>query len=111
MQTKTIPHNSDNEIPPITEPIGRHWDQPDRSRILVDNECAMMDRKTFEALSEYSASMPSGVYEGKMWRRHDGIFDQEFLAKGGKPSWLLVWFGRSNKPGMVSVNSRPIVIV
>lgn len=99
-------------IPPITDPLGRAWKQPDRALILINDTTAIMTRRTFESLAEYSATNPSGAYEGKMWRRHDGAFDREFLAKGGKPEWLLCWYGESRiGPGYVSNNSRKIVIL
>jgi len=37
--------------------------------ILVDDECAMMDRAIFDRLPEYSCSIPSGAYRGKRWKR------------------------------------------
>ncbi len=101
-----------NTIPPITEPLGRYWEQPDLSAILIDDEFALMSRKTFDALSEYSASRPSGVYPGKMWKRHDGAFDRNFLAHGGKPEWLLCWYGESEiGPGYCSNHGRKIILL
>ncbi len=98
-------------IPPITDPMGRSWNQPDRREILIDDTHAIMTRRTFDALKTYSASNPSGVYEGKMWKRHNGAFDHEFLARGGKPEWLLVWYGKSLiGPGYVSNNYRKILL-
>lgn len=97
-------------IPRITDPLGRHWDQPNRSDIILDETHALMSRKTFALLAEYSASNPTGVYEGKMWKRHDGAFDHRFLARGGRPVWLLCWYGRSELPEHVSNNSRIIIL-
>ena len=88
-------------IPPITDPMGRHWDQPPREDILVDDEHAVMTASTFTALLEYSSSIPSGVYDGKMWRRHDY----------GDCLDLLMWFGPSDDPGKCKVNSRIILLV
>jgi hypothetical protein len=99
------------DIPPITHPMGRNWPQPDRARILIDETHALMTKRTFDELKEYSASFPSGVYPGKMWKRHDGAFDPAFLAAGGKPEWLLVWFGNHPDTKYVSNNSRKILIV
>lgn len=100
-----------NVIPPMTHPLGSHWKQPRTSEILLDDTHALMSRRTFDDLSEYSASNPSGVYEGKMWKREDGAFDREFLARGGKPEWLLCWYGESEKPDHVSNNSRKIILL
>jgi hypothetical protein len=100
------------EVPRITDPLGLHWRQPDRSEILFEDNNAIMTRTTFNKLCEYSGSFPSGVYEGKMWRRHDGGFDRAFRARGGKPTWKLVWYGVSRKgPDFVSNNFRDIIIV
>lgn len=103
--------NRNFEIPPITDPLGRNWQQPDRSEILIDDTHALMSRQTFQTLKEYSATFPTGVYEGKMWKRHDGALDHGFLARGGKPVWLLVWFGLSDNPDTVSNNFREILIL
>jgi len=99
-----------NVIPPMTHELSRHWKQPPTSEILIDDEYAVMERTTFERLSEYSATNPTGAYEGKMWRRHDGAFDQRFLAAGGKPVWMLCWYGESEKPDHVSNNYRKIIL-
>ncbi len=98
-------------VPRMTHPYGKHWDQPDRSEILIDETHALMTRKTFNELKEYSATNPTGAYEGKMWKRHDGSFDQQFLARGGRPVWMLCWYGRCDDPGMVSNNYRKIILV
>ncbi len=98
-------------IPRMTHPLSSAWDQPDRSEISVDATHALMSRATFEALKEYSASQPSGVYEGKMWRRHDGSFDREFIARGGKPTWMFCWFGPSEKgPEWCKTNMRIVLL-
>lgn len=98
-------------IPRMTHPLSRSWNQPDRSEILLDDTYALMTMRTFEHLPEYSATRPTGVYEGKMWRRHDGVFDYRFIASGGKPEWLLCWYGRCDKPDYVSNNSRKILLI
>jgi hypothetical protein len=98
-------------IPPITDPLGSAWDQPPVTEILIDGTHALMTLATFESLSEYSASKPTGVYPGKMWKRYDGAFDREFLARGGKPTWLLCWYGESRiGPGYCSNNYRQILL-
>lgn len=67
-------------IPEMTDPLGRYWDQPDRSSILVGKTEAFMSRTTFYLLPEYSGTFPSGTYVGKMWRR---------AADRG---WYLCWY-------------------
>lgn len=80
-------------IPTITNPMGSGWKQPNRRDIVIDEKYAVMSKRNFDSLAEYSASQPSGVYEGKMWKRHNGAFD-----------------GFSDKPNHVSNNFREILL-
>ncbi|MES2218392.1 MAG: hypothetical protein V4501_08265 [Pseudomonadota bacterium] len=90
----------ENVIPPMIDPLGKYWRQPDSSLIGVDEANALMDETTFRGLLNYSTSIPSGVYPGKMWRRtEDG------------QRWLLCWYGLSGKgDGFCSINNREILI-
>lgn len=98
-------------IPRMTHPYSRHWDQPDRKRILIDDTHALMTQEDFEKLADYSATIPTGVYEGKMWKRLDGCYDADFLHSGGRPEWLLMWYGPSPDPEKCSINHRKILVV
>lgn len=42
---------------------------------VYDDTHALMRTSTFRALPEYSCSVPTGVYPGKTWRRHDEAGD------------------------------------
>jgi hypothetical protein len=86
---------NNNIIPPITNPLGVYWKQPPTDSILLDDTHALMDVETFKNLSNYECSIPSGVYEGKMWRR----------------GMDLIWFGPSADPDKCSINVRGIIIV
>lgn len=109
---KLAQYESNVIIPPITDPLGKHWDQPSTKNIVIDENNAVMSKNVFNQLKEYSASIPTGVYPGKMWKRYDGVFDQEFIARGGKPTWKLCWYGEiPNKPELCSINMRDILIV
>ena len=79
--------------------MGRHWDQPDRSKVLVDDTHAVVTAATFRALAEYSRTMPTGVYEGKMWKAK--------TAAG----WMLRWYGPCDDPALVSNNQRILLVV
>lgn len=92
----------------MTHPLGQHWKQPEREMILIDDTHALMSKATFEKLSEYSCTIPTGVYEGKMWRRHDGIFDPHCPVE--KRRWLLGWFGFSDDLDKCSNNFREIIL-
>lgn len=86
-------------IPAMVDPLGQHWNQPDRKRITIDDTHALMDEATLKSLAEYSTSMPSGVYVGKMWKaRHAG-------------KWWLRWYGESTQPDCCSNNQREILTV
>lgn len=99
-------------IPPISDSMGRNWEQPRRDEILMDSEHAAMTKPAFEKLAEYSATYPSGVYIGKMWKRNDGLFDQNYRERGGKPEWMLCWYGESDQgAGFCSINTRLILLV
>lgn len=78
-------------IPAMTDPLGRYWNQPARDLILVDDTHAVMEQHAFAALSEYSSTFPGGVYPGKMWRRHDGVYDRNCPPE--RRRWLLCWYG------------------
>ena len=91
-----------NTIPEITDPMGRHWKQPSKDEILIDDTHALMPQNVFERLSDYSCTMPSGVYAGKMWRRRHDFYDP---SKG----WMLCWFGHDPEPGFCSNNFRDIL--
>jgi hypothetical protein len=100
----------EHEIPDMTDPLGQHWEQPSRAEIELRGGAAFMTRETMEKLKNYSASIPSGKYQGKMWRlcEHEASF-----GKIGAPdAWHIVWYGPSEKgEEYVKLNFRPIVII
>ncbi len=87
-----------NVIPPMTDPLGKYWDQPDTSRMLINSKYAVMTEKEFTELKDYSNSQPTGVYPGKCW-------------KATYNGWTkLCWFGISDKgEKYCSVNYRTIL--
>lgn len=88
-----------NTIPVITDPLGVHWKQPARDKIEIDDTHAMMNEISFNQLSEYSSSIPTGVYIGKMWKSFGGN------------EWILRWFGPCDDPGFVTNHQRIIMVV
>jgi hypothetical protein len=92
-------------IPDMTHPLSSHWRQPNKDKILVDNEVAIMEKETLKKLMEYSMSIPSGAYEGKMWKR------KYVNARTNCEEWILYWYGPSEKEGMVSINERSIILL
>jgi hypothetical protein len=87
-------------IPPITDPLGRYWKQPPADSVLVDDEVALMEKEHFDMLYDYSASIPTGTYAGKMWKsqRFDG--------------WVLLWY-EDDPDGQLDLllQRRPIVLI
>lgn len=91
-----------NVIPPITDPMGKYWEQPDSSKILIDDTHAVMDAATFLKLHDYSYSQPTGVYPGKMWRSGRRVV--------GGEKWFLKWYGLCEDITVCSNNAREILI-
>jgi hypothetical protein len=92
-----------NVIPEMTHPYGKHWDQPKDIRdVDMDDTHVLLNRRQFDGLHEYSASLPTGVYEGKCWRRED--------AEGGD---LLCWYDASpeGRPDLCTISFRRILII
>lgn len=90
--------NGEQIIPQITDPLGKNWKQPHRRYIEVDDTHALMSEQTFKGLLEYSCTIPSGKYEGKMWKAN----------RSGK--WYLAWYGPDLEPGYLSIEWREILI-
>lgn len=87
------------QIPDMTHPLGRVWDQPKRENILLDETHAVMSEKDFAELCEYSRTIPSGKYVGKMWKaKIDG-------------KWFLVWYDYDPNPDYLTIPSREILLI
>lgn len=113
-QTKTIKEHriattrvpATQFIPEITHPLGRYWEQPDRKLIQISPEHAYMSQKAFDELHEYSSSIPSGKYEGKMWKSHARWREGEKIID----QWSLVWYDVDPDPNMLSIKKRVIIV-
>lgn len=88
-------------IPEMTDPLGRHWQQPaDIRDAPIDSTTILLNPVQFARLLNYSASEPSGVYAGKCWKRE---------YEGG---WLLGFYSEHvGKPGWFRVKFRKILVV
>lgn len=89
------------EIPEITEPLGRYWDQPAKDEFVIDqlSEYAIMEMSVFKKFKEYSCSQPTGVYVGKMWVSiHNGV---KYLR----------WFDYDPDPKYCSNKQLEIIII
>jgi len=90
-------------IPPITDPFAKHWDQPDdMTSVVFDDKHVLLSHEQFIGLRDYSRSTPSGVYSGKCWK-----------WKGTFSGWFLCWFGEELEfpVGAIARYSREIIIV
>lgn len=88
-----------NEIPEMTHPYGKHWQQPrDIREAPMDKTHVLLDRRQFKGLHDYSATIPSGVYDGKCWRRRE------------RREWFLCWYSPSSDPKQCAINMRRIRI-
>lgn len=90
---------NDRPVPAMTDPMGSHLEQPSTENMKFTETCVEMSRSDFEKLHNYHNSYPSGVYDGKMWKREDcmGV-------------WYLLWYGPSSEPDKCSVSSRQIIV-
>lgn len=86
-------------LPAMTDPLGRHWQQPKRENVLIDDRHACCTRADFDLLPEYSATIPTGAYVGKMWKRRQ------------PDRWLLCWYAPADKPDHVVVHWRELIVV
>lgn len=58
------------KIPVMDDPLGKCWGQPEglRDRVQVYETHATIHEDDWRKLHDYSASFPSGVYPGKVWK-------------------------------------------
>lgn len=83
-------------IPQISDPLGKHWEQPKREDLTIAGGNVFMSISDFGKLRNYSSSVPSGVYVGKMWKaQRRGI-------------WFLCWFDVHPDPGYCSIKHLKI---
>lgn len=87
-------------IPAMTNPLGKYWNQPDQRQIYIDAEKAYMREREFNALVNYTHSLPSGAYIGKIWK-----------GQNIKGDWYLGWYGPYPTSGYCSNNYRDIAIL
>ena len=91
-------------IPLITDKMGRNWEQPNRDLIELDETHALMSWIEFDKLAEYSCSLPTGTYVGKMWKRH---FPNVLLEHVG--IWYLCWYDKIIEDH-ITIERREIII-
>lgn len=71
---------------------------PKRGTCLVTDDEAIMTIDYFDALLEYSSSLPTGTYIGKRWKRFVGRGDQRWMmgeyAEDPDPEKVLILWRR-----------------
>lgn len=88
-----------NSIPPMTDELGKCWTQPDREQIDFSDGAAKLSQAAFEKLLDYSYSIPSALYPGKMWKSYHF----------GLKLWFLSWVeSATDAPGAIVVHNRVI---
>lgn len=101
-------------IPPMTDPLGRHWRQPDTDNFVLDDTHVIMSQRDFDSLSDYSHSYPSGVYHGKCWKTRISVTltckETQRQTLGWTDRWQLRWYGPHEDPKLCSINHREIII-
>lgn len=91
---------SANDIPVITDPLGRSWRNPQGvHEATMDGSYVWLTQAQVDELHEYSSSYPSGVYDGKCWKRDDGA--------GG---YWLCWYYDDGTPGKCAIGYRSIIV-
>lgn len=65
-----------------------------------------LSEKDFDALDDYSCSIPTGTYVGKRWkRRHPYVHYPDVV-----PTWTMGEYYEYGDHGRVGINWRPIVV-
>lgn len=76
--------------------------------MLLDATDAVMTRREFDSLDEYSTSLPSGVYAGKIWKCHLGAFARRMNPSLPAPIWKLVEYVDDGDPESMAIHWRII---
>lgn len=97
-------------IPLMTDPMGKHWKQPDLTDLDVSGDTVELTQAQFDGLLEYSTSVPTGVYAGKCWKAEHLEWEERGVRRTG--IWHLRWFGESTiGPGFCSNHQRIIKFI
>lgn len=85
----------------IVSQFGLRLHSPERTNAPI-----CLSEKDFEALDDYSCSLPSGTYVGKRWkRRFPYVHDPDVV-----PVWTMGEYCECDIPGQIGINWRPIVV-
>ncbi len=77
--------------------------------LLVDDTHALCDTADFDALLDYSCSLPSGTFLGKVWKRSDAFY------RGRNPDEPLLWqlaeYVPCDIPGQIGIKWRDLEVI
>lgn len=98
-------------VPSIPKEKSTFWSQPAPSTFVFqipdgtqEPNLVYMAEKDRAWLKDYSHSMPTGVYPGKMWKC-------QWTNLDGSIDWHLVWYGIvPDKPEVCSIHHCPILL-
>lgn len=100
-------------VPEIPKENGTSWvrEQPNTTALVFQipdgtqqPNLVYMSENDRNRLKDYSHSMPTGVYPGKMWKCRWTNLD-------GSWDWHLMWYGIvPDKPNVCSINHCPIML-
>lgn len=97
-------------IPPITDPLGKHWKQPVDIRMAPMNDThVLLTRAQLRQLAEYSTSTPTGVYPGKCWSSYHVDGNPNLPRKHLAGQWYLKWYRASKDPRYCNIEVRTIL--
>lgn len=89
-----------NTIPEADSEWVAYWQAPHRNEIEFRGDAAVMDKAAFDKLLNYSSSLPTGVWIGKLWK-----------ARLDDGRWYLRWYSTDPRNAAnCLINSRPITI-
>lgn len=73
-------------------------------KALLDADTAVMDQEAFNALPDYSCSLPTGTTIGKRWKRRRDYHDE---TKG----WVMGEYVTHRDPNLTGIVWRDIEVV
>lgn len=96
-------------IPVMDDPLGKYWEQPRSIRSApMDDKHVLLTPRQLEQLHEYSATIPTGVYPGKCWKR---IEPNRNRTKHTKLVTYLVWYGDETTDHQCPILFREVLVI
>ncbi len=84
-----------------------YLEERSKSGIQVDAKTAVMTKADFDALREYSCTLPTGTYIGKRWKR--ALFKDKYGSE--VVGWMMGEYAPNPDPKEVDIIWRNIEVV